>query len=172
MIDMLGVFLTKRYLNVFRNRICRYADVNYSAYVCAYYAYWPEQGFSIYYGTSSKIPKFWFRVTGSQKWKMTKHERNMNETWTKHHRLINEHFYWTFVNEILGVRSYRSSFTKEFVHASFTFDSFINDFCRFHYYRSFSDERTKPPTFFRSCSSFVHLWTNDRSFVLAVECLL
>ena len=73
------------------------------------------------------------------------------------------------MNEILRVRSYRSSFTNEFVHASFMFDSFMNDFCRFHFYRSFSDERTKRPAFFRSCSMFVHLWTNDRSFVLAVQ---
>ena len=73
------------------------------------------------------------------------------------------------MNEILRVRSYRSSFTNEFVHASFMFDSFMNDFYRFHFYRSFSDERTKRPAFFRSCSMFVHLWTNDRSFVLAVE---
>ena len=64
---MLGVFLTKRYLNVFCNGICRFADVNYSACVCAYYAYWPEQAFPINYGTSSKVPKFSFRVLGSLK---------------------------------------------------------------------------------------------------------
>ena len=83
--------------------------------------------------------------------------------------MMNENFHWTFMNEILGVSSYRSSFTNEFVHPSFMFDSFMNDFCRFHSYRSFPDERTKNPAFFRSCSMFVHLWTNECSFVLAVK---
>ena len=141
------LYAQKRYLNVFCNGICRFTDVNYGAYVCAYYAYWPKQGLFINWGTISKVPDFWFRVTGSPKVKNVQ-KRNMNETWTKHERNMNDHFHWTFMNEFLGVRSYRSSLTNELVHASFMFDSFMNDFCRFHFYRSFSDERTKNPTFF------------------------
>jgi hypothetical protein len=59
--------------------ICQFADVNYSAYICAY-AYRPEQVFFINYGTSSKVPEFWFRVTGFPKIKNERKRTNMNET--------------------------------------------------------------------------------------------
>lgn len=87
----------------------------------------------------------------------------------KHERNMNEFFHCPFANVILEHCSYRSSFTNEFVHVSFMFDSFMNDFYLFHFYPSSFRERTKTPAFFRSCSMFVHLWTNECSFVLAVK---
>ena len=85
---------------------------------------------------------------------------------------MNEFFHCPFANVILEHCSYRSSFTNELVHVSFMFDSFMNNFYSFHFYPSSFRERTKTPAFFRSCSMFVHLRTNECSFVLAVVMVL